>query len=282
MLARILAASVAWMATALPVGAEPVIFDNSDGTFVWPMVPHGQAPGVGDFLDITRPPDAQAGTTSGIAYIVQGNVEKYLFGLQQVDPTPDVRALHWQHIVAPLPWDLFYSIPTPFVAGEEVGPDAEKLGLGLFLEGQTTLALQSPVIYGSNEDEELYMDDEQFMAFELDIAGRAHYGFVQFRVIVDQSEEFVGFQPLSWGFEDEPGAPIVMPGPPQDPPSCPPDLTGDGVLNIFDFVAFADAFGAGETVADCDGNGMFNVVDFVCYHEVFQAGCDGEGRRPPR
>jgi len=46
--------------------AEPVIFDNSDETFVWPLLQPDEVVAPGDFLDITAPPEAQAGITSGL------------------------------------------------------------------------------------------------------------------------------------------------------------------------------------------------------------------------
>ncbi len=54
---------------------------------------------------------------------------------------------------------------------------------------------------------------------------------------------------------------------------CAPDVNGDGVLNILDFVAFQGLFQAGDAGADCDANGELNVLDFVCYQALFEAGC---------
>ena len=55
--------------------------------------------------------------------------------------------------------------------------------------------------------------------------------------------------------------------------ACAPDINGDGVLNILDFVAFQVAFVAGDPIADCDANGVLNIIDFVCFQTLFQAGC---------
>ena len=55
---------------------------------------------------------------------------------------------------------------------------------------------------------------------------------------------------------------------------CAPDVNGDGVLNILDFVAFQGLFVNGDPAADCDDNGALNVLDFVCFQGLFQAGCD--------
>jgi hypothetical protein len=53
----------------------------------------------------------------------------------------------------------------------------------------------------------------------------------------------------------------------------PPDVNGDGDVNILDFVAFQVAWQAKDQSADCDENGEFNVLDFVCFQQVFVGGC---------
>ena len=54
---------------------------------------------------------------------------------------------------------------------------------------------------------------------------------------------------------------------------CPADFNGDGDLNVLDFVAYQDAFVAGDPAADCDGSGSLDVLDFVCFQGLFSAGC---------
>jgi hypothetical protein len=57
-------------------------------------------------------------------------------------------------------------------------------------------------------------------------------------------------------------------------PPCPADINADGALNILDFVAFQQAFTAGELSADCDGDGVLvNPLDFVCFQRVFVGEC---------
>jgi len=56
-------------------------------------------------------------------------------------------------------------------------------------------------------------------------------------------------------------------------PSCPADLTGDGVLNFFDVSAFLAAFSAQEPAADFDGNGNYNFFDVSAFLNAFTAGC---------
>jgi len=54
---------------------------------------------------------------------------------------------------------------------------------------------------------------------------------------------------------------------------CPPDFNGDGVLNIFDFIAFQNAVTTGEPGADFNGDGTLNILDFIAFQEAFSEGC---------
>jgi hypothetical protein len=54
---------------------------------------------------------------------------------------------------------------------------------------------------------------------------------------------------------------------------CYADLDGDGVLTLFDFLAFQNAFDTGSTQADCDGDGDLTLFDFLCFQNAFDAGC---------
>ena len=52
---------------------------------------------------------------------------------------------------------------------------------------------------------------------------------------------------------------------------CKADMYADGVLNIFDFLVFENAFKNGLESADFDDNGVLNVLDFVAFQAAFQA-----------
>jgi hypothetical protein len=54
---------------------------------------------------------------------------------------------------------------------------------------------------------------------------------------------------------------------------CYPDFNGDGTLDLFDFLAYVNAFNAGNPDANCDGNGDLDLFDFLCYVNAFNAGC---------
>ena len=55
---------------------------------------------------------------------------------------------------------------------------------------------------------------------------------------------------------------------------CRADLDGDGQLTIFDFLAFQNAFAAGDLIADFDGDGGLTIFDFLAFQNEFDAGCE--------
>jgi len=57
------------------------------------------------------------------------------------------------------------------------------------------------------------------------------------------------------------------------PPDCYADYTEDGSLDIFDFLAYVNAFNGGSPDADCDGDGNLPLFDFLCFVNAFNAGC---------
>jgi hypothetical protein len=56
--------------------------------------------------------------------------------------------------------------------------------------------------------------------------------------------------------------------------ACAADFDGDGVLTLFDFLAFQNAFDAGDLAADFDGDGVLTLFDFLAFQNAFDAGCD--------
>jgi hypothetical protein len=54
---------------------------------------------------------------------------------------------------------------------------------------------------------------------------------------------------------------------------CYPDFTGDGELNLFDFLEYVNAFNAAEDRADCTLDGVLDFFDFLCFTNTFNAGC---------
>jgi len=56
--------------------------------------------------------------------------------------------------------------------------------------------------------------------------------------------------------------------------ACAADFDGDGELTIFDFLAFQNAFDAGDPLADFDGDGELTIFDFLAFQNAFDAGCE--------
>ena len=54
---------------------------------------------------------------------------------------------------------------------------------------------------------------------------------------------------------------------------CPADFNGDTAVNTLDFVAFLNAFVAGDAAADFNGDTAVNTLDFVAFLNAFVAGC---------
>ncbi|MEO1007724.1 MAG: GC-type dockerin domain-anchored protein [Planctomycetota bacterium] len=54
---------------------------------------------------------------------------------------------------------------------------------------------------------------------------------------------------------------------------CRADFDGDGELTLFDFLAFSNAFDAGDIAADFDGDGILTLFDFLEFSNEFDAGC---------
>jgi hypothetical protein len=73
---------------------------------------------------------------------------------------------------------------------------------------------------------------------------------------------------VDWAVVDVDFSFDVIPG-----QACVADCTGDGSLNILDFVCFQAFFVEQEPYADCDKNGQWNILDFVCFQGAFVAGC---------
>jgi hypothetical protein len=55
--------------------------------------------------------------------------------------------------------------------------------------------------------------------------------------------------------------------------ACAADFDGDGALTLFDFLAFQNAFDAGDAAADFDGDGSLTIFDFLAFQNAFDAGC---------
>ena len=56
---------------------------------------------------------------------------------------------------------------------------------------------------------------------------------------------------------------------------CCADFDSDGVFDVFDFLAFQNAFALGDHRADFDGDGdgELTIFDFLQFQQEFDAGC---------
>jgi len=71
----------------------------------------------------------------------------------------------------------------------------------------------------------------------------------------------------------EDGVQVALPYEVYGSTACAADCDGDGVLTVFDFLCFQNAFSAGETTADCDGDGVLTASDYACFQALFMGGC---------
>lgn len=56
-------------------------------------------------------------------------------------------------------------------------------------------------------------------------------------------------------------------------PTCRADLDGDGVLSIFDYLTFINAYLRGDGAADFNSDGQLDAIDFLQFQNEFDAGC---------
>ncbi|MEQ8317849.1 MAG: GC-type dockerin domain-anchored protein [Phycisphaerales bacterium] len=55
--------------------------------------------------------------------------------------------------------------------------------------------------------------------------------------------------------------------------TCRADLDADGVLTLFDFLAFGVLYDVGSPLADFDGDGSLTIFDFLAFQNAFDLGC---------
>jgi peroxidase len=60
---------------------------------------------------------------------------------------------------------------------------------------------------------------------------------------------------------------------PEEGAACVGDLDGNGVVNFFDFVVFAAAYGTGDALADLNGDGAVDPADFLAFVTAYFEGC---------
>ncbi|MFI4916436.1 MAG: GC-type dockerin domain-anchored protein [Phycisphaerales bacterium JB060] len=104
------------------------------------------------------------------------------------------------------------------------------------------------------------------------IIWRIESGFLEFDAANLRMDWGQGFQP-SWYYNSTP-TPQVIDFFVGEIVECRVDLDGDGSLTIFDFLAYQNAFDAGDPMADFDGDGELTIFDFLAFQNEFDAGCE--------
>jgi hypothetical protein len=84
-----------------------------------------------------------------------------------------------------------------------------------------------------------------------------------------RADFFIGSPQAEHGADTLPGRHYLVYG--RSP--CRADFDGDGALTLFDFLAFQNAFDAGDPLADFDGDGELTIFDFLAFQNAFDAGC---------
>jgi hypothetical protein len=54
---------------------------------------------------------------------------------------------------------------------------------------------------------------------------------------------------------------------------CLVDLTGDGNVDIFDVLAFVDAYNNADLIVDYNGDNVINIFDVLAFVDLYNAGC---------
>jgi WD40 repeat protein len=60
---------------------------------------------------------------------------------------------------------------------------------------------------------------------------------------------------------------------PFGPLACYPDFDQNGVLDLFDFLAYVNSFNGEDDQADCTDDDTFDIFDFLCFVNEFNEGC---------
>lgn len=55
--------------------------------------------------------------------------------------------------------------------------------------------------------------------------------------------------------------------------ACYADFTGEGDLDLFDFLQFVNEFNTQSGRADCEADGFYDLFDFLCFVNAFNTGC---------
>ncbi len=240
--------------------AQVVVFDNSDGQFIWEEIIDGKdfgGPFFGSFyLDITQGPEQvddppAFGTAPSHALRLDHSTDlgEPYFGQYRIVGLSDSR-------VAVGPTKLIddpEGEPHPFVFVEEFMPGDTVDAAADF--GNLSGAIR---VYNWQTSPSINMNvpsDGGFAGVRIILNGHVHYGWIEFTDAGGLGPN----QPIRWAYETEPDKPIMIP--------IPGDLTGDGTVGIADLFILLDAWGpcrpSGDCPADLNGDGVVDVFDLL-------------------
>jgi hypothetical protein len=261
----LIAAALACGAAAL---ADPIVFDNSGGTFVWELYwPDFEQDGAYFLLD--EPPTQDGG------YDINGLRQYFDPG----DLSPRFRELliTTRTFGKPDSTARVVQDSEPIILLDEDGAEIEFYFATVLLPGDSVGPGQNFATFGqlgawnwsADPDSIHVIPQNSYVGVSILEDDGVHYGWV--RLWLEYREDFPSvpdlFHPVAWGYETEPDTPIAIPS------DCYADFTGDGALDLFDFLLFVNAFNAGDPAADCDDNGVHDLFDFLCYTNAFNEGC---------
>ncbi|MCA9277499.1 MAG: hypothetical protein H6815_01775 [Phycisphaeraceae bacterium] len=55
--------------------------------------------------------------------------------------------------------------------------------------------------------------------------------------------------------------------------TCYADCDESGMIDMFDYICFGNAYTNNEPYADCDSNSTFNIFDYICFGSAYATGC---------
>jgi hypothetical protein len=231
-----------------PLAADVVVFDISDGQFVWlPWTSDAD----GNLFDATLGPTAQADADPSISYTYYGpqggggsgwvqSMEIVAADGAAIASETDPVIVHWYG------GDAYLYLATRFYT--PIGPDAN-------------WSPRADVAWYSTKLGMHRLLGEMFTAgIRLNLADGPHYGFIRFA----WTSSHLMYQPVEWGYETDPNTPLMI---------CEIDFNADGVVNSQDFFDFLVLFFAADPLADFDHTGTVNSQDFFAYLDSFFVGC---------
>lgn len=198
--------------------AEPVVYDNRDGTFRWlplpialfdgPMIPNEE-------LDVTLPPtqdtlvDAfESLSPHGVKYLTQvweGGQNEVITLQHRMVHGPNLRIALDRIMNIPDLAPHQIAIPRELAPGEVVGPDLnfQTMSMDLYFASDVSLAVPELLTVG----------EHGYVALELTLPTGVHYGWIELEARRDGDGAFERMAAVRWAWETTPGARLEVPAP---------------------------------------------------------------------